>query len=323
MIEYALLTIFGFLLASFLALLLAIPFWRRAVRLTRQRMAATLPMSLAEIQAEKDQIRAEYAIKIRRREIAREKDREKAARYLVERNRNQMTINALKVELRALSRQLAERSNESTVLEQTVQKRIPELEGRMERARKIVATRDRELARLQIAYDNQTEALGLAKKAAQRYRQELDTLREAMETGILIGRRGKNRDVGEISLMQDNQRYQAQLSRLRQQIAEMKEIEVADNALLRSELQRLARQMMQAAPAKPAKAESASGLPLPPALAKTDGAAHEKRAETSTAKKEKALAAPTPARADAGGGQQRPRTSLAERLKRLRPRAQA
>jgi chromosome segregation ATPase len=54
----------GFLSAGIVALVLGPPLWRRALRLTRQDMERTLPMTRAEIQAEKDQLRAGFALSI-------------------------------------------------------------------------------------------------------------------------------------------------------------------------------------------------------------------------------------------------------------------
>ena len=54
----------GFLSAGIVALVLGPPLWRRALRLTRRDMERTLPMTRAEIQAEKDQIRAGFALSI-------------------------------------------------------------------------------------------------------------------------------------------------------------------------------------------------------------------------------------------------------------------
>lgn len=54
----------GFLSAGIVALVLGPPLWRRALRLSRRDMERTLPMTRAEIQAEKDQIRAGFALSI-------------------------------------------------------------------------------------------------------------------------------------------------------------------------------------------------------------------------------------------------------------------
>lgn len=247
MIEYAMLIALGFLAASILAVLFAGPFWRRAVRLTKKRLEATMPMTIADIEADKDRLRAEYAVRLRRLEMAHDREKENAARFLVERNKHRVEINELKEQVRTLTNALAERDNESTVLEQTVRKRIPELEAQLERARQIIAARDRDLARMTTAYENQTEALGIAKKAAQRYSEEIEQLREALEGGGAgAARRGRGESAD--ALTEENQRLQAEMSRLRQEVAKFKEVEAAENAALRGEIQTIADQMMHATP---------------------------------------------------------------------------
>ena len=68
----------GFFLGCLLALMLAPPLWNRAVKLTTRKLEATMPMSLNDIQADKDQLRAEFAIELRKVEVALEKAKEKA-----------------------------------------------------------------------------------------------------------------------------------------------------------------------------------------------------------------------------------------------------
>lgn len=79
----------GVLACGFVVVLVAPAAWRRAVRLTRYRLEATLPLSQAEIQAEKDGVRAEFAMAIRRLEMEVQALREKSATQLVEINRGQ------------------------------------------------------------------------------------------------------------------------------------------------------------------------------------------------------------------------------------------
>ncbi len=249
MIEYALLVALGFLVAGILALLFAGPFWRRAVRLTTKRLEATMPMSIADIHADKDQMRAEYAVEIRRLEIAHDREKEHAARYLVERNKHKVEIGEMKTQLKALTAQLAERGNASTVLEQTIRKKIPELREQLERARQIIATRDRELARVQTAYDNQTEALGTAKKANGRFSTEIERLREALESGAARDS-GSEADGDAAALDMANKRLQADISRLRQEVGQLREEDAAAAAALKDEMHELAGQMLRGTPVK-------------------------------------------------------------------------
>lgn len=69
MIQSALFFLLGFFSAALVALLLVPFLLRRTERLTRRRLVSTLPMSLNEMHAETDSVRAEQAMKIRKVEI--------------------------------------------------------------------------------------------------------------------------------------------------------------------------------------------------------------------------------------------------------------
>lgn len=58
----------GFLIASLLALVVLPSVWKRAVRLTKKRIEAATPMTMAEFRADKDQLRAGFALTQRRLE---------------------------------------------------------------------------------------------------------------------------------------------------------------------------------------------------------------------------------------------------------------
>ena len=73
MIEQVLIFGLGFLVAGLLWLILLPAFWNRAVRLTRERIERALPMSLNEISAEQDRLRASFAVEQRRAEQAVER----------------------------------------------------------------------------------------------------------------------------------------------------------------------------------------------------------------------------------------------------------
>lgn len=79
MIQSALLIALGFVGASFLALLIAPSIWRRAVFLTRKRIESSVPLTVNELQADKDRLRAEHAMAIRRLESQLDDMRDKWA----------------------------------------------------------------------------------------------------------------------------------------------------------------------------------------------------------------------------------------------------
>src|SRR3954453_1953486 len=89
----------GFLFAGLLVIGVIPLVHARAVRLTRRRLEATTPMSLAEIQAEKDQLRAEFAMTTRRLEMSVEQMKTKSNHQLAELGKKSEAIGRLRLEL--------------------------------------------------------------------------------------------------------------------------------------------------------------------------------------------------------------------------------
>jgi len=89
----------GFLAASLLALVIIPLVHDRAVRLTLRRINAAMPLSIEEIQAEQDQLRAEFAMSTRRLETNVEELRAQTASQRAELGKNTATINRLNAEL--------------------------------------------------------------------------------------------------------------------------------------------------------------------------------------------------------------------------------
>src|SRR5919197_679040 len=89
----------GFLIASLLGLVVVPLVHARAVRLTARRLEAATPVSMAEIQADKDQLRAEFAMSTRRLEMSVEQLKAKTTSQFAELGKKNDAINRLKVEL--------------------------------------------------------------------------------------------------------------------------------------------------------------------------------------------------------------------------------
>src|SRR5271166_6632557 len=89
----------GFLVASVIGLGIIPLVHNRAVRLTVRRLEAATPLSMAEIQADKDQLRAEFAMSTRRLEMSVEQLRAKTTNQLTELGKKSDAINRLKLEL--------------------------------------------------------------------------------------------------------------------------------------------------------------------------------------------------------------------------------
>jgi chromosome segregation ATPase len=99
MIEPIMFFSIGFLVASLFGLVLIPLVHNRAVRLTVRRLEAATPLSMAEIQADKDQLRAEFAMSTRRLELSVDQMKAKTTSQLAELGKKSDAINRLKAEL--------------------------------------------------------------------------------------------------------------------------------------------------------------------------------------------------------------------------------
>ena len=263
MIDIGMYVALGFLLASLLALMVAPAFWKRAVRLTRRRVEMTMPMSAADIQADKDQLRAEFAIELRRVEVALEKAKDKAARELVEANKRRVEISEINTELEGIKGRLNEKENANRVLEQTIRRRLPELEGRLKAAKEAMAALEAANAELRNTAGAQAEALKLARSTLSSQRGDIDQLRGALEGEATSSRRSAKSDA---TLAKENRRLSAELSKLKQELADGR-IGGNENGLLRDELGKLASQVLAVAKAQGTRLpDFAPPLAPPPAL---------------------------------------------------------
>jgi predicted nucleic acid-binding Zn-ribbon protein len=143
----------GFLCAGFLALIVAPAVWRRAVSLTRRRIEASIPLTQAEIQADKDRIRAEYAMSTRRLEMNVKALREKAAEQLVEINRGREALKGLAVERTDKNHALAELGAKSEALRQR-EEELHQLSERLKETERKLEKRALELEKLEHMYDD-------------------------------------------------------------------------------------------------------------------------------------------------------------------------
>ena len=89
----------GFLFAALIGIVVVPLVHSRAVRLTMRRLEAATPLSMAEIQADKDQLRAEFAMSTRRLEMSVEQLKTKSTSQLAELGKKGDAINRLKLEL--------------------------------------------------------------------------------------------------------------------------------------------------------------------------------------------------------------------------------
>src|SRR5262245_729154 len=169
MIEAIMFFALGFLAASLIALVLLSAVWHRAVRLTTRRIEGAIPVSMAEIQADKDQLRAEFAMSTRRLETSVEQLKLKTTEQLAEIGRKSETIRLLKTEVE-------EKTASVTALEaqeRTLRERLRSTEEELSVKAKTLHEAEAELASKANQLSQLTRSLGVTYSEAESHRVEI------------------------------------------------------------------------------------------------------------------------------------------------------
>jgi hypothetical protein len=149
----------GFLVASLLAIMLLPLVHKRAVRLTARRIEAATPMSIAEIQAEKDHMRAENAMAMRRLELLVEETRAKAAAQLADVGKRAETIHRLNTEVAAKNLAISRLESSEKSLQEQLQQTQTELSAKirlLQETQRILAEKESLLAHISPELDRQS-----------------------------------------------------------------------------------------------------------------------------------------------------------------------
>jgi len=145
----------GGLAASLLALAILPAVWRRAVRLTKKRIEAATPITMAEFRADKDQLRAEFALSTRRLEMNVEALRRRLSEQLRDINRKRSEVGAIKSERDTHLQQMRELEEREAEL----RRRILDLEKEGADLTQRLRMRDREYADKVTQLETAREAL--------------------------------------------------------------------------------------------------------------------------------------------------------------------
>ncbi|MFD0986574.1 hypothetical protein [Methyloligella solikamskensis] len=244
MIEAILYGALGFFLAGLIAVLFVPALWNRAARITRRQLEDTLPMTSAEIQADKDRQRAEFATELRQLETELEKAKAKAVRELVETSKRRVRINELEGELSELKAKLDETESAKQALEQTLSRGLPQMEEELQTAREAMADIKKTDEELRFRYARDREALRAAQATVKRQAEDIRNLRAALESGEspvrgLFGR-------SDTALAKENRVLLARLSALEEELAMARHFD-SENYLLREEMRNLSMQILRAA----------------------------------------------------------------------------
>ncbi len=155
--QSSLIFVLGFLSAGFIALIVAPMAWRRAVILTRRRIEAAVPLTQSEIQADKDRMRAEFAMATRRLEINFKNFREKAASQIVEINRNREELKQLMAERTERHEALTRLEVQSGEIRAELRRREDELQvltEKLDQAESLLEQRAGDIEKLGRMYDD-------------------------------------------------------------------------------------------------------------------------------------------------------------------------
>ena len=172
----------GVFAAGFFGLFLAPLYRQRAAKLAIEDLKRSMPLSEAEIRADKDRLRAENAIAIHRLETRLEESGLVAARQRVEINRRDAAISSLESEVARLGTILDEHENARRVLEQTITERLPMVERRLSEAKEMLSQRDKEISILSQSADKNARALEEATQINTKQREELHRLNATLAT---------------------------------------------------------------------------------------------------------------------------------------------
>jgi chromosome segregation ATPase len=182
----------GFLVACLLMLALISSVHHRAVRLTQRRLADSIPVSLSEIQADRDKLRARFAMSTRRLEVTVEQLEAKVTSQLSELARKSEAIARLKAQIaeqNAAADKLGARLRSPNSESPQVKPRHDVQPAAAEVTAQALAAKDSELARAaleasELTFANETHRVEIVmlKTQLEQFRAKIDQLeREAAE----------------------------------------------------------------------------------------------------------------------------------------------
>ena len=209
MIEFAILFALGFLTAALIALMLAPAIQRRIVAYTEKRLYATMPISGAEVRAQKDMARALYAAENARLRQELDAERQQAVKLRVRHDDEEVFHRAiesntqeLKVHVATLEKEVTDLNNHLEAKKEEVATLVTKLEISEEvaltRAKEITVLTtkvkhiSRELDEVKIQLASRSIEIEHEKSRAQSFKAERDTMSKE-----LVNAEALNKDVAE------------------------------------------------------------------------------------------------------------------------------
>jgi len=258
----------GFLIASLVGLALAAPMWRRAVRLTTKRLRTSSPVSVEDFNADKDRLRAEFAVSTRKLEMSVDSLRKKAEARLGELDLRNREIAELKADVETRIGQAGEQSAEIERLRQ----HLATTEAALKRREDELADLQTRLAEAQAVLTRQASAIREVNSLVEGQKMQIGTITEELDE--------QTREAAEKAA--DLKATSAQLAKCGRTVAEQKML-VSTHEQRIAELTATVERLTAEASGATARAETAESHVKNAATARHAAEAAAKTAETEIA----------------------------------------
>lgn len=248
----------GILLAALVVIAILPSYRRRVERLTSDAIRASIPLTEAEIRADKDKLRAQYAIRVHKLEAESEHQKLSAARQRIEMNRRDARITELQDEMERIKAALEENVNARRVLEHTVTDRLPTLEQQLESARTMIVEREQEMTSLKSETNRSVRALDEAMQMNAQQRAELERMSSSLSARAPSPSKnfGESRFDGELALRSE---IEALRAKTREQAAVILRLQGgSESASAEPDVEKLRRELADAEAALRSTRESAT-----------------------------------------------------------------
>lgn len=173
----------GFATATLIALLLTRLLWNYAVNLGKRRSQRLTPSNLAELQAERDRLKAEYAMLSRKLELRLQDLRMKLAEQTAEVSRSRNRIERIAEELQTREAALAQKEKDIVTLREQVARYEAELATRTEHGQGLKdELRKREEAQAELARELEAASRTIAERE-----REIERLKSELGYAVVEG----------------------------------------------------------------------------------------------------------------------------------------
>lgn len=229
----------GLLVASLVGLILLSAVWKRAVRLTKRRIEAATPITMAEFRADKDQLRAEFALATRRLETTIEGLRRRLATEVGDTSEQRAELGALRAEREQYAASLAEMNAREAELRgrmQELERETTDLAQRLRMRERELETRMQELAQMRQDASSAAPAPAALADAEARLADAKSRLNDLL---------AEPQSGAQTRLLADELSLEDEMERLRRQVAEVESAileggQPADDTALRERLRNIA-----------------------------------------------------------------------------------